>query len=194
MKPLAIHEHFFAYLYLCRCAALGDRDDIQPDWKGLLPYLRVPTTRADVTHDKPNYRPTSTRNIRDESVYWMADHMAGSFAPSSIRTSLGFVLDGKTFRLPKNHSTLALNALLRGAPISVYPVAAYLLRNASIEFDGNDGPGTLATAFYEHFGFEQLSDGGEAFRTLFGVEGPPAFPGEIFENLSTYLSRSEASA
>lgn len=119
LKKLTIHSHFFAYLFLVRCAALSDPDNIEADWHLYSPYVKVPTS-LDVIHASPIFRPISNQNVNDESTYWNKAHFAGSFAPSSIRNQLAFMVEGRRqdahFRLPNNHGRLALASAWRTRP------------------------------------------------------------------------------
>ncbi|MFZ2164785.1 MAG: hypothetical protein WAV45_04920 [Propionibacteriaceae bacterium] len=185
LKRFTIHPHFFAYLFLVRSAALGDPDNIEPDWRLYSPYVRVPTTQ-NVVHASPMFRPISNNVVKDENTYWVKDHHAGSFAPSSIRNQLSFMVEGRGqnahFRLPPEHGRLALDALLTkrnppGTPIPAAPVAAYLLRNQSFASSyanperAVSSSADLVESFRDHFGFHEVRDGEEAFATLFGVTG-----------------------
>lgn len=188
LKKLTIHSHFFAYLFLVRCAALSDPDNIEADWHLYSPYVKVPTS-LDVVHASPIFRPISNQNVNDESTYWNKAHFAGSFAPSSIRNQLAFMVERRRqeahFRLPNNHGRLALDALLSkrnaaGTPIPAAPVAAYLLRNQTFTTSPLEPEAPASTsadlveAFKEHFGFREVRDGEAAFAALFGVTGTDA--------------------
>lgn len=167
LKKPKIHRHFLAYLFLCRSAAFGDRDDIKPVWNDFAPYIRLESTQAGVLQEKPFYLPIASQNVTDLSTYWLNDNLAGSYAPSSVRNAaLRFAIDDRTFRLPSNHGALALKALLGGQPIPAAPVAAYLLRNFAFPSTATTSS-DLVTEFAEHFGFTTLADGREAFDALF---------------------------
>ncbi|MBO0985006.1 hypothetical protein [Rathayibacter sp. SD072] len=129
-----IHPHFLAYLQVHR---RWRRDGpFDPQWSELRPLLEIPGGPPK----KPNYRPLWNRDS-DGSVYWFNDNLAGSFAPSSIRRTAGFLVDGDTYVLPEDHAVRALDALLYGHRAPVVPLSVYLFRNFGFRISETDSPG-----------------------------------------------------
>jgi len=135
LKGRRTHPFFLPYLQLCRRSAIGQSSsNISPQWSDLGDLLAVPGGPPN----RPYYRPLSTKAGRDESSYWMNSNLAGMWAPSSIRTTAGFLLDGNQFRLPQNHAEQALHAFLYDQPISALALGAFLFRDYGF-VAGRDG-------------------------------------------------------
>jgi hypothetical protein len=126
LKSRRTHPFFLPYLQLCRRSAIEQSSsNISPQWSDLGDLLAVPGGPPN----RPYYRPLSTKADRDESSYWMNSNLAGMWAPSSIRTTAGFLLDGNQFRLPQNHAEQALHAFLYDDPMPALALGIFLFRD-----------------------------------------------------------------
>jgi hypothetical protein len=171
-----IHEQFPAYLHLRqRGMASGSITSIEPEWSQVGELLKMPGGPPT----KPNYRPFSSRKIKDPSGYWFNRNLAGSYAPSSVRSTSRFMLNanGDGFALPADHAQRALTILLKGSKVPAWALAAYYLRNYGFTFEGEGGHPELIAAFKSEFLFEEGSD----FSTLFEDHPPPLAPTAWFE-------------
>ena len=157
-----IHEQFPAYLHLRqRSMATGSPSSIDPDWSQVGDLLKMPGGPST----KPNYRPFSSRKLRDPSGYWLNRNLAGSYAPSSVRSTSRFMLNsnGDGFALPTGHAQEALAVLLKGTKVPAWALAAYFLRNYGFTFEGEGGYDELVAAFKKEFLFEDGNDFGVLF-------------------------------
>ncbi|MFI6686279.1 hypothetical protein [Streptomyces sp. NPDC050485] len=162
-----IHEQFPAYLHLRqRALASGSLTDIEPAWNEVGELLNMPGGPPN----KPNYRPFASRNLKDPSGYWFNRNLAGSYAPSSVRSTSQFMLNpaGDGFALPSDHASQALTTFLKGTKVPAWALAAYYLRNYGFSFEGDGGYADLIVAFKQEFLFGQSSD----FDILFEDEDP----------------------
>jgi len=126
LQRTRIHPHFLAYLQLRRRAQdAASGEALEPRWSELRPLLDMPGGPPR----KPNYRPLWNNVDNDGSVYWFNGNLAGSYATSSIRSTAGFLVSGKSFVLPPDHARQALAALLYGSKASAAALGAFFLRN-----------------------------------------------------------------
>lgn len=141
LKGRRTHPFFLPYLQLCRRSAIEQSSsNVTPQWSDLGSLLAVPGGPPE----RPHYRPLDTKPNRDESHYWINKNLAGMWAPSSIRTTAGFLLDGNQFRLPENHAELALHAFLYDQPVSALALGTYLFR----DYGFNGVPGVSRTDLF----------------------------------------------
>lgn len=176
LQSQRIHEQFPAYLHLRqRAVATGSLTSIEPDWSQVGDLLKMPGGPPT----KPNYRPFSSRNLRDPSGYWFNRNLAGSYAPSSVRSTSRFMLNGNGdgFALPTDHAQQALTILLKGTKVPAWALAAYYLRNYGFTFEGEGGYDDLVAAFKKEFLFEDGND----FSVLFEDDEPILLPTKWFE-------------
>ncbi|MCZ1073308.1 hypothetical protein [Rhodococcus sp. A5(2022)] len=167
LQELPIHNHFPAYLHLRQKAvATGSFNVIEPDWNEVGELLKMPGGPPR----KPNYRPFSSRTVKDPSGYWLNRNLAGSYAPSSLRSTARFMLNasGDGFALPDSHAQQALAILLKDTKVPAWALAAYYLRNYGFVFDGGGGYRELIDAFKKEF----LFDAGSDFSILFEDDDP----------------------
>ena len=141
---------------------------------------------------KPHYRPFSSRNLKDESGYWYNPNLAGSYAPKSMRTTSGFMLNanGDDYELPTDHVQQALLRLLKATKVPAWALAAYYLRNYGFVFDGEGGYAELIAAFKKEFAFERGTD----FDALFEDDEPIFFIYDWFEPCTPPAEESDAPA
>ncbi|MEV8238332.1 hypothetical protein AB0P23_24060 [Rhodococcus sp. NPDC077669] len=169
LQGLRIHEQFPAYLQVRQQAVAADSFDvIVPQWAEVGQLLKMPGGPAK----KPNYRPWSSRKVKDPSRFWYNENLAGSFAPKSIRTTSRFMLNdaGDGFALPDDHAQQALAILLKGSKVPAWALAAYYLRNYGFVFDGTGGCNELIDGFKTEFLFADSAD----FDVLFDASDPEA--------------------
>jgi hypothetical protein len=183
-----IHEQFPAYLHVRqRAIEAGSFSDIEPVWREVGELLRMPGGAPT----KPHYRPFASRNLRDPSGYWFNENLAGSYAPSSIRSTSRFMLNeaGTGFALRPDHAQQAFTILLKGTRVPAWALAAYYLRNYGFAFEGRGGCDELIAAFKHEFQF----DHGDDFEVLFDDEHPLTI-GEWFEPLATHRAKESEDA
>lgn len=176
LQSQRIHEQFPAYLHLRqRGLAAESLNNIEPVWHEVGELLWMPGGPPT----KPHYRPFSSRNLKDPSGYWFNENLAGSYAPSSVRSTSRFMLNqtGNGFALPPDHAQQAVRVLLKGTKVPAWALAAYYLRNYGFTFEGDGEYGDLVQAFKEQFLFDQDTD----FDTLFEDEEPQFFTDDWFE-------------
>jgi hypothetical protein len=168
LKSAKIHRHFFAFLYVMRTRSLDGEDEIHPDWTAFEPYLRLPTSLEGVYPDKQFYVPLDEKNVRDQSSYWLNRNLRGSYATSSLRRKSSFMVAGdNAYRLPPDFGATASLNFLGGEPVSAPATAAYLLRNHAFP-PTTSTVDDLISEFRNHFGFDTIDGGDEAFSHLFG--------------------------
>ncbi|CEG92085.1 hypothetical protein LJ114_02585 [Propionibacterium freudenreichii] len=174
LKERRIHELFPAYLEVRRLAAsMNPGEEVRPDWHEVARLLDMPGGPPN----KPNYRPFSSTKKKSESGYWYNKNLAGSYAPSSIRTTAGFMVDDGKYVLPVDHATQALAKLLYGKRVPAWALAAFYLRNDGFVFAGDGGLSELISAFKHEFAFDQGAD----FGILFDDAAPDSPPATWFE-------------
>lgn len=173
LKKQRIHEHFPAYLQLRKLAVTTKkRTGLHPDWHDVGEFLKMPGGPPT----KPNYRPFSSRKRRDEAGYWYNPNLAGSYAPSSMRKTSGFMLNGDSYELPIDHAAQAFEQLLGRVKIPAWALASYYLRNYGFVFDGEGDHDELIAAFKSEFCFQQGTD----FNLLFNDSPPDPEPASWF--------------
>ncbi len=167
LQGLRIHEQFPAYLHLRqRALETGAMTDIDPIWNHVGDLLKMPGGPAN----KPNYRPWSSRKVKDPSGFWLNKNLAGSFAPSSARTISRFMLNaaGDGFALPADHAQHAFASLLKGERVPAWAFAAYYLRNYGFRLTDAGGHDDLIDGFKREFFFANATD----FEILFDDTEP----------------------
>ena len=178
LRRQLIHEQFPAYLHLRqRALSEGSFDDIEPVWREVGDLLRVPGGPPT----KPHYRPFSSRNVREPGGYWFNRNLAGSYAPSSVRSTSRFMLNaaGDGFALPPDHAQRAYEVLLFETRVPAWALAAYYLRNYGFAFEGQGGPDELIQAFRQVFLFASETDGD--YEVLFEDDDRPTLNEPWFE-------------
>lgn len=182
LKSQKIHEAFIAFLYLRRVARQEKRfDNLEPKWQTeLSDWLTV--TGGQI--NKKHFRPFASRGKRDEN-FWMADNLAGSFAPSSIRSKArSIILDpNDQYRIPcaspgQPDVRPVFETLLYSEKINAPALACFLFRNDAFSFneDADESssretpkPGweDLINAFIHYFGWTK-----KEIDTYFDLDSP----------------------
>lgn len=174
------HEHFAGYLCLLyRAAAEGATESIQPNFADFFDqFFRVGGRPDAHPYVKPfvNTAPT-TSNL------WLNRNVAGSYAPSSIRSTFKKVVevDDGGYSLRHNHVQMAHDNLLHGNPIDVADLAVFLYRDYPI-ISEHPTIDDLVSTFAIEFGFE-TSEGerNPDFEILFMLSSSESLQHEIFE-------------
>jgi len=187
------HQHFIGYLYVRKLArGNGVGTPVKPNWALLDEYLRV----EGGPHNKPLLRPfwPNQRNAQQE---WMNENLAGSFAPSSIRTSPTTPLSRVVaidpegnYTLRSNHVENALRYLLLDKPMSVVHLALFLYRNRGIWSTDSPTIEVLIECFRDDFGYSS-PDRDQEFRALYSLD--PSWTDDIFEPLPLPADRIDES-
>jgi hypothetical protein len=162
-----IHRMFPGYLSLKQQEDIHDREDNLPFpyTEFFNQYFRVPGS------EKPYLVPfTPLENPTDENL-WIDDHVAGTYAPSSLRVDSPFTKvveveksgHNSRWRLQRSHWDLARHHLCDGQTIPAESLAAFLFRDFAFESE-DPSAYTLIQTFEEEFGY---SVGGEQFTTLY---------------------------
>jgi hypothetical protein len=153
LNSRSIHPFFPAYLHLRQQSAVqGTTDAIRPNWNELGELLEVPGG----PYGKPFYRPfwSGPSNAGQE---WLNRNLAGSYAPSSIRTVPRKVIDinsDGSFRLLERHWDLALEYLANGVKLPVVALAGFFFRDFGFLAAEPPGPADLVQEFFGTFGYE----------------------------------------
>ena len=162
------HPHFIGYLYLYRCSASnGSLTSIQANWPELGEYLRVDGG------PEPHLRPFWSRR-RTAQQEWLNHNIAGSFAPSSLRSDGPFrkvvnLNDDGTFSLRQDHAKLALRYLLLERKMDAACLSLFLHRNRGYISEGPPTHLDVVSCFRRDFGYSSSKD--RDFQSLYSVEG-----------------------
>lgn len=176
------HPFFPAYLAIRRAATQqGSSTEIHPRWDDIERFLHVPGGPPN----KPNYRPFWHQSS-EAGQHWLNENLAGSYAPSSIRTVPRKVIDideDGGFSLRKRHWELARKNLLYDQQMPALPLCVFLYRDFGFTTDGPSiGPHNLIQVFREDFGYRSDSDDDE-FSHLYNASIPDRT--DWFEPLDT---------
>lgn len=163
----SIHRMFPGYLSLKQQTAIHGRTDNLP-----FPYTEFFDEYFRVSgSDKPYLVPfTPLENPSDETL-WVDDHVAGTYAPSSLRIDSPFTRvveveeagHNSKWRLQHDHWQLARHHLCNGETVPAESLAAYLFRDYAFETE-DPSAYTLIQTFEEEFGYEVS---GSQFTTLY---------------------------
>lgn len=169
LRTARIHPNFAGYL--CLRKAIGKADPsigIRPNFQQFFDDFLRP---SDGSNEKPFIRPFK-ENGDPASDIWTNPNVAGSYAPSSIRTGSPFrkviniegAGNSAMYSLVGNHPSEVLKNLLYGKPLSVGALAIFLYRDYG--FDGkNPTISDLISIFREEFGYVNDSEFNEIFNS-----------------------------
>lgn len=148
-----IHPFFPAYIAIRRAA--GQRESLEgihPRWEDLEQFLRVPGGPPR----KPNFRPFWHQSSA-AGQHWLNANLAGSYAPSSVRTVPRRVIaldNSGGFALGEHHWELAREHLLFKDRLSATALCAFLYRDFGFTTDGRSPqPDDLIEIFRHDFGY-----------------------------------------
>lgn len=172
LREQKTHTLFPGYLHLQqRASQLGRLEDLQPDF---LPFFKQFFLVGNHPLGTPYIKPfteqkASTRNL------WLNENIAGSYAPSSLRTGQPFrqvvTIQGKRYSLPPDHARRAFEHLLYSTPIQSADLAVVLYRDFGL-FDDTLTIEDLIGIFAYDFGYSNRPGDkpNEDFSTLFSLE------------------------
>jgi len=132
-------------------------------------FLRVPGGPPG----KPNFRPFWNQT-RDAGQDWLNANLAGSYAPSSLRSLPRRVVDigDGGFSLKEDHWQLARQHLLYDDRVPAVALCAFLYRDFGFTTDGiSPAPAALIDIFRMDFGYRLDSDDIE-FEHLYDANVP----------------------
>jgi hypothetical protein len=172
LREQKTHTFFAGYLYLQqRTAQLGRLEDLQPDFLSFFktfflvgnhplgaPYIKLFTEQK-----------ASTKNL------WLNENVAGSYAPSSLRTGQPFrrvvSIQERKYSLPPDHAQRAFEHLLYSTPVQVADLAVLLYRDFGLLGDSLTIQDLIDIFAYE-FGYANHPRGepDDNFRRLFSLE------------------------
>jgi hypothetical protein len=165
-----IHEHFAGYLAVLRAMRLNNG---APAKSADIVELHERYLKAQGAPAKSPYiRPFKSRG---QGLELFNSNVAGSYAPSSIRTKgkLTTVLDvqgsGKsaTYGVHPNHASAALTSLLSGHKVPATSLAAFLYRDYGFKLEKRE-VARVRTLFRDEFGLRaSVHDEQTVFNTLF---------------------------
>lgn len=157
LVELPIHRLFPGYLCLRREAGNENRlDDLEFDYNEFFDEF------FEMRSGKKPYLVPFTVDNFEETELWFNKNVAGSYAPSSLRTTTPllkvgeFEKDGRRIRwkLNEDHARLARENLCDGEHVPVEPLAAFLFRDFGFEVE-NPSADTLVEAFCEEFVYDR---------------------------------------
>lgn len=144
------HEQLVLYLAILRLKSRDGEKYTEGDiYSVIKPWLELPGRKG-----YPYYRPFASRGKQ----FWMNGNLAGSFAPSSLRSSrdLFYSSDSadNTLRLPSVDEIIA--SLKIKSPVPLWAVTCYFLRNASfIAKTGNWHVSDVLSLAEDYFGISR---------------------------------------
>lgn len=188
LRKQDIHPAYIGYLCIKRTAASeGRTSNLSPNFKEFHDvFLRVPGG----TPDKPYIRPTDA----SDKTIWLNKNVAGSYAPSSIRSvsPLWSVVDiskGKKplWSLKRGHFELAREHLTSGKRIPVLPLSVFLYRDMALQSE-NATFRDWIQVFREEFGYPDSAVGNREFEGLYTTQLETTVVGAGLETFSPELN------
>lgn len=185
LRNQRIHNNFAGYLCVKRTAFReGRTDNLQVNFKEFFDtFFRVEDAPSDKPYAMPFWdSPPSAANK------WFNDNVAGSYAPSSLRSGSPFRkvinVEGSRraadirYSLLDNDAQLALRHLLYNTKVPALSLATFLYRDFAISVDDSEVPTShaMVQVFQTEFGFidESLDYIGDDFETLFSYDSESA--------------------
>jgi len=157
LVDLPIHRLFPGYLCLRQEAGRENRlDDLDFNYNEFFDQY------FEMRSGKKPYLVPFTVDDFEETELWFNKNVAGTYAPSSLRTTTPllkvgeFEKDGRKsyWKLFDNHAELAKEHLSSGEKVPVEPLAAFLFRDYGFEVE-NPSADTLVQAFCEEFVYDR---------------------------------------
>ena len=172
LREQKTHTHFPGYLHLQRRASqLGRLEDLQPDF--LLFFDRFFSV-GDHPLGLPYIKPFTERKASPSNL-WLNENVAGSYAPSSLRTGQPFrkvvTIEQRKYSLLPDHARRAFEYLLYTTPVQAADLAVVLYRDFGLRDDSLTIEDLIGVFAYE-FGYlnrpgDELN---EDFSILFSLE------------------------
>jgi len=172
LRERKTHTLFPGYLYLQqRAAQLGRLEDVQPDFLAFFKqFFLVGNHPLGAPYIKPfTEQKPSAKNL------WLNENVAGSYAPSSLRSGQPFrrvvEIQGRKYSLPPDHARRAFEHLLYSVPVQVTDLAVILYRDYGLLGDSLTIKDLIGIFAYE-FGYSNrpADRPNEDFSTLFSFE------------------------
>lgn len=116
-----------------------------------------------------------TEQKASERNLWLNENVAGSYAPSSLRSNQPFRqvvnIENRTYSLPADHAVRALEHLLYSKPVQAADLAVVLYRDYGLLGEAVTIEELIGIFAYE-FGYANQPDStpDENFQTLFGLQ------------------------
>ncbi len=157
LVDLPIHRLFPGYLCLRQEAGMENRlDDLDFNYNDFFDkYFKMRSGK------KPYLVPFTVDDF-EETELWFNKNVAGTYAPSSLRTTTPllkvgeFKKDGRKshWKLFDNHPELAREHLCSGEQVPVEPLAAFLFRDYGFDVE-DPSADTLVKAFCEELVYDR---------------------------------------
>lgn len=172
LREQKTHTLFAGYLYLQqRASQLGRREDLQPDFTSFFKrFFYVRNHPLGTPYIKPfTEQKASIKNL------WLNENVAGSYAPSSLRSGQPFrrvvSLEGRKYSLPRDHARRAFEHLLYSTPVHVADLAVVLYRDFGLLGDSVTIKDLLDIFTYEfRYANEPGAEPDENFQILYSLE------------------------
>ncbi len=174
LRERRIHTLFPGYLCLQRQAAELQRfEDLQPDFRSFFnEYFLVENHPLG----KPYIKPFTEQKASPQNL-WLNENVAGSYAPSSLRSDQPFrqVVEidtvKKEYSLPVDHAIKAFKYLLFNNQISAVDLVIYLYRDYGL-IDDSFSIYDLIEVFSYEFGYssQRNVEFSNDFNTLFTLD------------------------
>ncbi|MBA3240758.1 MAG: hypothetical protein H0T60_05975 [Acidobacteria bacterium] len=172
LRQQKTHTLFAGYLYLQqRASQLGWLEDLQPEF---LPFFKQFFYVDNHPLGAPYIKPFTEQKASTQNL-WLNENVAGSYAPSSLRSGQPFRqvvnIEGRKYSLPSDHAQRAFKHLLYSIPVQVADLAVVLYRDFGLRGDSVTIEDLIDIFTYE-FGYanEPGSKPDEKFRTLYSLE------------------------
>lgn len=172
LRQQKTHTLFVGYLYLQqRASKMGRLEDLQPEF---LPFFKQFFLVGNHPLGTPYIKPFTEQKASTKNL-WLNENVAGSYAPSSLRTGQPFrqVVDiqERKYSLLPDHARRAFEHLLYSTPVQVADLAVVLYRDFGLLGDSLTIEDLIDIFTYE-FGYASNPGGepDENFRTLFSHE------------------------
>jgi hypothetical protein len=136
LRKQKTHTHFAGYLYLQRRSCqLGRLEDLQPKF---LAFFNQFFLVGNHPLGSPYIKPFTQQKVSTTNL-WLNENVAGSYAPSSLRSGQPFrkvvnIQDTK-YSLPFDHAQRALKYLLYSTPVQIADLAVVLYRDFGLVGD-----------------------------------------------------------
>ena len=171
LRKQKTHTSFAGYLCLQqRSAQLGRLEDLQPDFSSFFKhFFAVGNSPLGTPYVKPfTEQKASAQNL------WLNENVAGSYAPSSLRSGQPFRqvvnIEARTYSLPTDHAQKAFDFLLYSTPVQAADLAVVLYRDFGFLGDPVSIEDIVDIFAYE-FGYAERmgAQPDERFQMLFSV-------------------------
>lgn len=192
LRDQRVHNNFAGYLCIKRTSARDQSIvDLRVNFKEFFDtYLEMPGAPSS---QKPYLQPFVPSEPNPDNA-WFNRNVAGSYAPSSIRSGQPFSqvvsVNGRSrdarYSLKERHWELALTHLLFGQQLPVVPLAIFLYRDYGFNMEYPD-VGVVVSVFREEFGYSIQNEQNELeFRYLYLDDSSAIDSSDWFELISAH--------